>query len=655
MTLLSVAAPLPLRPDPDESSPPVTMLDPSDVLQLILTLAPWSKVSVTRAGVTSTGWLASANLIESKVVTVQLFDEPLGVLRETVTGRAEIIGTVASWSKVKVTKADGSLAVGWTEGVSPPPAGPTPVHTDNLSLGVNERFRSALLDAQATTRIDAASLAALIDAEAAKIPSGPDQGVWDSRSSNAASGAAGLTQFVATTWCDMARRPGSRLNSAAAQKGLVGGDGQIVESTKSALLDLRFDPTLAITAAAEYGLANLTALQKDGLVAEDVGDDDRAWFIYLAHHEGLAGAQQFLRKQGTVSADKLVAQVGQARASALIDAAQGDVTLAYRNWLTGYMAQQIQPSRFRAAKAPTTQTGSPGTRALAGFDGEAILLSLLGSRLDLVVEIQQRLSDLGYLDPPADGAMGPTSHWALAEFCKLNNVSLDAGFTKQAAKALLSPTTLLPDIRAGGNWIDRALAYMRKRNWFICRHPDCKNVIYLEGANPDGTLNDNAPNVFNDVRIVFSIGADGAPIMNDWDGTTEPGTLFTMSPDNLLGAARIAFGQYKSWIVGTHKPGTPGAHEALIQVAPIDIYRDLNKDFRREGQAFTGIYGINQHWGYDASKDNIANTSAGCLVGRTKKGHTEFMALIKSDPRYIANRGYKFMTAVMKGSEALSP
>ena len=175
---------------------------------------------------------------------------------------------------------------------------------------------------------------------------------------------------------------------------------------------------------------------------------------------------------------------------------------------------------------------------------------------------------------------------------------------------------------------------MRRQNWFICRHPDCKNIIYLEGVDPDGSLNDDAPNVFNDLRVVFSIGPDGAPVVHDWEGTTEPGTFWTFHPMNPLGAARIAFGQYKSWTVGVHHAGQRGAHEALIQAAPIDVYRDLNKDFKREGRVYTGLFGVNQHWGYDAPKNNLGNTSAGCLVGRTKAGHREFMALIKTDPRY---------------------
>nr|WP_208246961.1 hypothetical protein [Rhizobium sp. T1473]MCA0804542.1 hypothetical protein [Rhizobium sp. T1473] len=123
---------------------------------------------------------------------------------------------------------------------------------------------------------------------------------------------------------------------------------------------------------------------------------------------------------------------------------------------------------------------------------------------------------------------------------------------------------------------------------------------------------------------------------------------------NPKGAARIAFNQYKAWVVGTHHPNSASAHEALVQVEPITVCRDLNKDFKRTGDELdTGLFAINQHWGYDAPKDDLGRTSAGCLVGRTKDGHRKFMQLIKADPRYLANHSYRFLTAVMPGDEVL--
>ena len=84
----------------------------------------------------------------------------------------------------------------------------------------------------------AAALAALIDAEAAKITSGPDKGRWDAQSFNSASGATGLTQFLRGTWMDHARNGTTLLNKVAKDKGLVTALDGIVSGRDSELLAL---------------------------------------------------------------------------------------------------------------------------------------------------------------------------------------------------------------------------------------------------------------------------------------------------------------------------------------------------------------------------------------------------------------------------------
>lgn len=165
--------------------------------------------------------------------------------------------------------------------------------------------------------------------------------------------------------------------------------------------------------------------------------------------------------------------------------------------------------------------------------------------------------------------------------------------------------------------------------------------------------NNNAPNQFNDLRMALRINRAGNPdVVEQWDATTEPGKFFTVGPETHQGgAARIAFGQYKAWAIGIHRSGVPSAHEALIQVAPIDVLRDLNADFQRIGdKPYSGMFEINQHFGIRFIKTNIRNASAGCLVGRTKAGHRAFMSLCKSDPRFRANNGYRFVTTVLQAS-----
>ena len=284
-----------------------------------------------------------------------------------------------------------------------------------------------------------------------------------------------------------------------------------------------------------------------------------------------------------------------------------------------------------------------------------VALPAIGGDEQLSREIQTRLGELGILDPPADGRFGPASHWALGQFLKRVDLAAKIAFDATVARALLDAKAdkLFP-IKVGKSLAGRLVRALQAHGYWIGRHPDCVNIVYVEGMDPDGKPNANTPNEFNDVRVVLRINRNGSPaIVDGWEATTEPGRLFTVGPEtNAQGAARIAFGQYKSWSVGTHRAGTPGAHEALVQTAPIDIFRDLDRNFRREGdRKFTGVFGINQHRAADMSRADIGRASAGCLVGRTRAGHAAFMTLCKADPRYLANNGYRFVTSVLPAAE----
>lgn len=192
--------------------------------------------------------------------------------------------------------------------------------------------------------------------------------------------------------------------------------------------------------------------------------------------------------------------------------------------------------------------------------------------------------------------------------------------------------------------------YMRAKRYKVFEGKYNYNIVYIEGMNVDGSLNSDRPNEFNDLRLVIEI-INGVPdIVGMWEATTEPGRQYTQSPLNAKGAARIAFNQYDAWQVGIHKD-----HEALVQTGgAVSVHRDFDKNFIRTGdKIYTGYFGINQHWGYDMSSDNIGGASAGCLVGRTRKGHREFMRLIKQDSRYKKNKNYIFTTTVIPGDDLM--
>jgi lysozyme family protein len=257
-------------------------------------------------------------------------------------------------------------------------------------------------------------------------------------------------------------------------------------------------------------------------------------------------------------------------------------------------------------------------------------------------QLQDRLTAMGLLDPPSDGVVGSVTRWAarMAGITEeLTDRNIDVVMTVLEKKPALP---LKPDDDLAGRIVRAA----EQRGYWVARHKDCVNIFYIEGINEDGKPNANRPNEFNDLRVVIRCTAAGVPkIAGAWQATTEPSRYWTLRPMNPKGAARIAFGQWKSWAVGVHN----GSHEALVQTGPLTVWRDKNKDFSRLGdEQDNGLFGINQHWGYDLPRDDLGRSSAGCLVGRMKKGHREFMELIKTDARYKAAGGsYKFMTTIM--------
>ncbi|NEP03282.1 MAG: hypothetical protein F6K58_32520, partial [Symploca sp. SIO2E9] len=206
------------------------------------------------------------------------------------------------------------------------------------------------------------------------------------------------------------------------------------------------------------------------------------------------------------------------------------------------------------------------------------------------------------------------------------------------------------DVKRLNDLAKKIVAYSEKKLYLLYEGVGEKNIIYVEGMNLDGTLNDNRLNVWNDLRIVLEI-FDGSPkITGIWEATTTPGRHYTNNPMNPKGAAIIKPGQYWSWKVGTH--GTKDLHEGLIQKRSITVYRDKNKNGKIDNTNYEiGMFHINQHWGYDYPQDNIGKGSAGCLAGRTRQGHREFMKLIKQDPRYQNNQDFTFGATIIPGSE----
>lgn len=241
------------------------------------------------------------------------------------------------------------------------------------------------------------------------------------------------------------------------------------------------------------------------------------------------------------------------------------------------------------------------------------------------LDIQERLIKKGLLDPPADGSFGKQSKAALEYENKIQSI--------------------VPKL--DNSYASRVVKYMQSKGYFVAMGDRMYNIVYIEGINDDATVNADTPNQWNDLRTIIEITEAGIPrFMGMWNATTEPGAKYTNNPLNPGGAFRIKFGQYKAWQVGVHKD-----HEALVQCGDIEGWRDKNKDFQRTGDKLVkgSDFGVNQHWGYDMA--TIEGASAGCLVGRTRTGHREFMTLVKRDRRYQVSSSYTFMATIIAGDD----
>lgn len=178
---------------------------------------------------------------------------------------------------------------------------------------------------------------------------------------------------------------------------------------------------------------------------------------------------------------------------------------------------------------------------------------------------------------------------------------------------------------------------------------DVMNLVYVEGMELDGTPNGNRPNYWDDLRILVRVhGDNSAEILGAWEATTEPGVYWTDNPMNADGAFHLDLGQQTAWSLGTYHD-----REALRQCRPIHGTRSAVHHYARDGKPDYGDFGVHHHCGYDYPKNDIGRSSAGCQVGRTVAGHTEFMKLVHTDSRMRADPSFVWTSTVMPAAMVL--
>lgn len=223
-----------------------------------------------------------------------------------------------------------------------------PYTAANLNLpAINGKYLAAIIEAATRTAMAPQTIAAIIEAEAAKV-AGSKQ--WDANSKSTSSSARGLTQFLDGTWRGEARRAGGLLNAEAKAAGVVNAANVIVEDAR--LLAMRFDPRISILAGADFAVANVAFLRTKGVLPAVVDPGATAKLAYVAHHEGGPGAVFFLRGQmNYVKPATMRANVpNETRRNELIAAAGGNIGAAYRNWFSGYVDTRIDVRNFMVSR-----------------------------------------------------------------------------------------------------------------------------------------------------------------------------------------------------------------------------------------------------------------------------------------------------------------
>jgi len=256
----------------------------------------------------------------------------------------------------------------------------------------------------------------------------------------------------------------------------------------------------------------------------------------------------------------------------------------------------------------------------------AVPLARVGADAELAADVQVQLTAAGLLDPPVDRLFGPVSHWALAEFLVHWGLAGATAIDMQVANALLRADASFPLVPGEDLAGDLVRALQAAGHW-VCRHPCACNIVYVEGLGLDGAPSRDA--TFADARLLLRVDERGQPqLAGAWEGSLSPSTA----------TLRIACGQYKAWSVGRHQGDT--SYEALVQTAPVQAQST-------GGAVLGGLFGLDQHCGEEPGRKALGRASAGGLAGRSKSGHREFMALAKSDPRYQASKGYRFVATVL--------
>jgi hypothetical protein len=169
----------------------------------------------------------------------------------------------------------------------------------------------------------------------------------------------------------------------------------------------------------------------------------------------------------------------------------------------------------------------------------------------------------------------------------------------------------------------RIKAILRERGYVLYTKPYQLNIVGLRSKS-------TVPNKFDDEIHVFYRTDSGTWNYHVFNATTDPGTFWLNNASYEQGTAILATGQYvDSYALGLHR----GLYEALVQVKPVTVIRDYNRDAILDfnnGMHQTGLFGINIHRAEISGSTKVINKySAGCQVFQIAEDFAMFISLCR--------------------------
>lgn len=155
----------------------------------------------------------------------------------------------------------------------------------------------------------------------------------------------------------------------------------------------------------------------------------------------------------------------------------------------------------------------------------------------------------------------------------------------------------------------------------------------------------SATNKFDDTFVVFRAGTHGSVWAADYFPCTTDAGYHHLEHGLTKGTAILAPGQYvDAYGLGKHQ----GKYDALVQVGPVTVYRDRNKDHELDyANPDTGLFGINIHRANpNTTSKQVDKWSAGCTVIASPADFEHLMTLVRE--HIAAGYGKRFSYALLE-------